>query len=68
MESRAYETPYMLQKRGIQALSKELGPVGMVRFLSQYDSGVGDYTAERQKSSEGITIDEIVARIEKKRG
>lgn len=32
---------------GLQALARELGPVGVVRFLQQFEEGRGDYTAER---------------------
>jgi len=36
-----------LRRAGIDALAKALGPVGMARFLQQFDPGQGDYTAER---------------------
>lgn len=45
---------------GIQALKDALGPVGMVRFLQQYDLGYGDYTKEKQ-SEPDIGINEIDA-------
>lgn len=32
---------------GLEALARELGPVGMVRFLQQFESGQGDYSVER---------------------
>ena len=32
---------------GLEALSKALGPVGLVRFLQQFETGSGDYTSER---------------------
>ena len=38
-----------LRQRGLAALAKELGPVGMVRFLQQFETGSGDYTAERHQ-------------------
>jgi hypothetical protein len=37
-----------IRKVGLQALSNALGPVGMVRFLQQFDAGLGDYTQERR--------------------
>ena len=40
-------SPGTLRKLGLDALAKALGPVGMVRFLQQFESGVGDYTRER---------------------
>ncbi len=34
---------------GIELLGKHLGPVGMVRFLQQSETGWGDYSKERYK-------------------
>jgi hypothetical protein len=38
-----------IRQRGIDALVQELGPVGMVRFLQQFETGRGDYTSERHQ-------------------
>lgn len=38
-----------IRRAGIEALTRELGPVGMVRFLQQFETGRGDYTTERQQ-------------------
>jgi len=32
---------------GLKALLEALGPIGMVRFMQQYDAGYGDYTKEK---------------------
>jgi hypothetical protein len=37
-----------LRRAGIDAPAA-LGPVGMARFLQQFDPGQGDYTAERSR-------------------
>ena len=34
---------------GLKALDRELGPVGMVRFLQQSETGFGDYSVERHR-------------------
>jgi hypothetical protein len=34
---------------GIDALARELGPYGLIRFLKQFESGRGDYTKERER-------------------
>ena len=34
---------------GLAALARELGPVGMVRFLQQFETGSGDYSAGRHR-------------------
>lgn len=37
-----------IRAAGLIALQRELGVVGMVRFLQQFESGSGDYVEERQ--------------------
>lgn len=32
---------------GLEALARELGPVGMVRFLQQFETGQRDYSVDR---------------------
>ena len=49
-----------VRKAGLDALERELGPVGMVYFLRLYSNGNGDYTTEREQLLKGITFDEIV--------
>jgi hypothetical protein len=44
-----------------------LGTAGTVNFLRQFESGSGNYTKEREQLLDGITIDDIVARIEKRK-
>lgn len=34
---------------GMEALSERLGPVGMIKFLQQMETGWGDYTRDREK-------------------
>ena len=55
-----YRDTQMINKLGIEALSKELGPVGMAYFIQQFDRGEGDYTAEREKLLSGITMEEVL--------
>lgn len=38
-----------IRRAGVEVLRRELGVVGMVRFLQQFETGSGDYTAERQQ-------------------
>ena len=52
--------PLEIRMVGMQALKEALGPVGMVRFMQQYDLGYGDYTKERQ-SEPDIDINEVEA-------
>ena len=38
-----------IRQHGIEALVRELGPVGMIRFLQQFETGKGDYSTERHQ-------------------
>ncbi len=46
-----------ITEEAIGLLSKELGVVATVRFLSQFTTGYGDYTTEREALFEGLTLD-----------
>lgn len=57
-------TLYEIQQAGLAALSRELGPVGFVRFMQMYEQGSGDYTKERSAWLDNQSIEEIVRRIQ----
>lgn len=59
--------PAVLRKTGLEAVAKALGPLGMVRFLQQFDIGAGDYTKEREKWLKGLAIEDVVAEIKNRR-
>ncbi len=42
-------TLYEIRTIGFDALIRELGPAGAIRFIQQYESGHGDYTRDRKK-------------------
>ena len=49
-----------IRRIGIEALITALGPVGMARFMEEYDNGgSGDYTAEKYQQPD-LTIDDII--------
>jgi hypothetical protein len=56
-----------IHRAGLEALRRELGLVGMVRFIQQFDKGSGDYTAERAQLQAGTTMDDAIAAIQKVR-
>ena len=60
-------TPAELRRVGIDALVKALGPVGMARFLQQFDPGHGDYTAHRYAILGNPTVDELMDEVERRR-
>jgi hypothetical protein len=61
-------TPEELRRVGIDALVKALGPVGMARFLQQFEPGHGDYTAQRYAILGNSTVDELMDEVERRRG
>jgi hypothetical protein len=48
-----------IRKLGIDALTEKLGPIGMIEFIRQFDSGYGDYTKERRAWLDKLTIEDI---------
>ena len=49
-----------IRKAGTEALVKALGPVGMARYLEEYDNGgEGDYTKEKYEQPD-YSIKEIL--------
>jgi hypothetical protein len=60
-------SPAHIRKLGLEALAKELGPLGMVRFLQQFEGGIGDYTREREQWLKEATVRSVVKEIKKTR-
>ena len=60
-------TAEQIRNRGLEALKQELGVVGMTRFLQMFETGHGDYTAERRQWLDHLTLDEIYSSIQAKR-
>lgn len=52
---------------GLQALSRDLGPVGLVRFLQQFETGYGDYSTERHGWLADPTVQDISEEIKRRR-
>jgi hypothetical protein len=52
---------------GLKALARELGPVGLVRFLQQFETGSGDYSLERHRWLGDHTVEELAQEIEHQR-
>ncbi|MCL2548124.1 MAG: hypothetical protein FWE76_03035 [Symbiobacteriaceae bacterium] len=56
-----YRNPALVRKAGLEALTKELGVVGAVYFMRQYTQGAGNYTADRGKLLEGLSLGEVIS-------
>jgi hypothetical protein len=62
--------PAELRAAGYKALTDALGPLGMARFLRQFERGNGDYTRERHQWLRDRSAQSAAQRIRarKKRG
>ena len=52
-----------LTNRAIELLSRELGAADTLRFVNQFTTGYGDYTAERDALLGPMTLEEIISQI-----
>jgi hypothetical protein len=57
----------LLTQRATEALIRELGVVDTIRFLNQFRAGSGNYTAEREKLFQGLSVNDIAAQIKSQR-
>lgn len=54
-------------QRAIHILSREMGVADTMRFLKQFVRSAGNYTEEREELFADLTLDEILAEVEKSR-
>lgn len=57
----------IIRREGLKALSKQLGAVGAVMFMRQFENNYGDYTEERIEKFKDITLDDIVSSIKNRK-
>jgi len=50
-------------RQAIEILSRELGPADTMRFIGQFTTGHGDYTAERETLFGQATLEQIITGI-----
>lgn len=60
-------TQEQIRIAGFKALERELGIVGMIRFLQQYEIGEGDYTKDRHKWLKDEDIKTLAKKIRAER-
>jgi hypothetical protein len=53
------------ERHALAILQRELGLDGLARFLRLYRSGSGDYTRDRHRWLEGVTIQEIMDEVKR---
>lgn len=52
-----------INRQATHILFKEMGVVETIRFLNQFSVGQGDYTKDRGKWLDKISMDEAIAQI-----
>ncbi|KXK15561.1 MAG: hypothetical protein UZ14_CFX002000582 [Chloroflexi bacterium OLB14] len=60
-------TPQQIRVAGLEALTRELGLVGMIRFMQQFEMGQGDYSKDRHQWLDKFTVDDIAKMVQKKK-
>lgn len=60
-------TQEQIRHNGLEALSRELGPVGMVRFLQQFETGSGDYSKDRHRWLDNLDAEAIARKMKEER-
>jgi hypothetical protein len=53
-------------QQALTVLIKEIGVVNTVRFVNQFTTGYGDYTAERDALFADLTLDGLLAAIKQR--
>lgn len=56
-----------VRQAGLDALYRALGPVGMVRFLQQFEAGSGDYSTDRHNLLKTGDVATIAEKIRERR-
>ena len=51
-----------IRRKGLQALRRELGRTGLIRFLQQFETGRGDYVQERRQWVDDVSLEELRVR------
>jgi hypothetical protein len=60
-------TPQQIRVAGLAALTHELGLVGMIRFMQQFETGQGDYSSDRHQWLDQYTVDDIAKMVREKK-
>ena len=60
-------TMEQIRENGLKVLARELGPVGMVRFIQQFEKGAGDYSTERHRWLGTATVKTLVEKARTRR-
>ena len=54
----------LINESATNILIKEMGVIDTIRFINQFTTGHGNYTEERRKMVDTMTLEEIISGIE----
>ncbi len=60
------KTDRQLRLLAFQAIRKELGAAGLIRFIQYYEQGSGNYTHDRQQWQQCYTVDSLTQAMREK--
>lgn len=56
-------SPEQIRVAGMEVLRRELGLVGMIRFMQQFETGYGDYSRDRHQWLDDQDMDTVLRRL-----
>ena len=59
--------PQQIREAGMEILSREMGVVGMIRFMQQFEMGKGDYSKDRHQWLDQYSVDDIAKMAHEKK-
>ncbi len=57
-------TDEQILELGFEALVNKLGPVGMIRFIHQFEAGIGNFTEDRQQWVGASDVETLAKQIQ----
>jgi hypothetical protein len=63
MNALNYQSDYQIQQSGLEVLHKNLGVIGFIRFMQQFDKGYGNYVEDRQVWQQEYSVDQLIKEI-----
>jgi hypothetical protein len=67
MNPATYVSDNQIKQLGFDALKRELGIAGFIRFMQQFEVGHGNYAIDRDEWQKDYDIDAIAREIAKRR-
>lgn len=63
MQAIENKSDHQIRLLGLEAIKNELGIMGLIRFMQQFDNGHGNYTEERHEWQDKYNVDSLAKAI-----